>query len=534
MRVRRRLCGWALLVLSLAGGLASGADARPLAAAAPSGPRVLAILNLPEQSLEQQANILAVLLGHFSTQVSLVKAQDFTVPEGAAPSHVVYFGGIYTEMPDRVADYLEKRRGRTLFIGHGIQRVPWAASRITASTDALYDGLQAGEGMPRLPLDIRHLMKKIEAGPGVVWNVHARAFLEGVSTPFCVSDGDLFCLAPVALDQEILPVAGEALFAFFDQPAARRFPLVYLRLEDIHPNTDARSLLAIGTYLKGKGIPYMAGVIPAYRNPETGRIKAISEAPGLVKALRFMQQNGASIVLHGYTHQYRNSETGEGFEFWDVENDRPVYQGPDEPSGRPARAEAIPEWLAKGRAYEQAYIRSRLLQGVQALAAQRLYPLAFEAPHYAMSQAGYRCVSEIFSTYVGHLQVSDATWRNQISTLHLSRPVFLHGMAAYPENLGFVPGDRPEAVARIREAALDRSRYRDALLGVFYHPYLGLEKLKALVEELEKVPGIHWVDLKREENWVRAPGLSIRSGRGGIKVEGKVESKGRSPSRTGF
>ncbi|MBI1752793.1 MAG: polysaccharide deacetylase family protein [Acidobacteria bacterium] len=528
MRVPRWFRGWVFLVLSLAGGLASGADARPLPAAAPSGPRVLAILNVPEESLEKQVNILAILLGHFSTQVTLVKAQDFVAPAGAGPSHVVYFGGLYTEMPGSVADYLQKRQGRTLVIGNGIQRVPWAASRIIAATDALYDGLQAGEGMPRLQLDIRHLMKKVEAGSGAAWMVHAWAFLDGASKPFCVSDGDLFYLAPVALDQEILPVVGETLFAFFDQSAARPFPLVYLRLEDIHPNTDARSLLAIGTYLKEKKIPYMAGVIPTYRNPETGRLKQLSEAPGLVKALRFMQENGASIILHGHTHQYRNSETGEGFEFWDVESDRPVYQDPDEPSNRPVSAEDLPEWLAKGKAYEQAYVRSRVRQGVRALAAQRLYPLAFEAPHYAMSQAGYRCLSEFFSTYVGHLQVSDTTWRNQVSTLHLSRPAFLNGMAAYPENLGFVPGDQPEAAARIRGTAMERSRYRDALLGVFYHPYLGLEKLKGLITELEKVPGIHWVDLKREENWVRIPGLSIQSSPRGIFVgDRKVKGSAR-------
>lgn len=517
MRVRRWLCGWGLLFLPLVSLPAFGARSAPVAAS--PGPQVLAILNVPEPSLEQQANILAILLGHFSTRVKLVKAQGFIPPEGETPSHVVYFGGLHTEMPGRVADYLQQRRGRTLFIGDGVQRVPWAADRILAGADALYDSLQAGEGMPTIRLEIRHLMRKIEARPGVAWTVHGRAFLDGTGRPFCASAGDLFCLAPVALDQEILPIAGEALFAFFDQPAARPFPLVYLRLEDIHPNADARKLLAIGRYLNEKNIPYMAGVIPAYRNPETGRLKRLSDAPEVVRALRFMQDHGASIILHGHTHQYRNSETGEGFEFWDAEKDRPVYQGPEEPSARPANAEEASGWLAKGKAYEQAYIRSRVQQGVQALVAERLYPLAFEAPHYAMSQAGYRCLSESFSTCVGHLQVSDATWRNQISTLHLSRPTFLHGMAAYPENLGFVPGDRPEAAVRIREMAMDRSRYRDALLGVFYHPYLGLEKLRGLVEELEKVPGIHWVDLKREENWVRVPGISIRSGRRGIRVE---------------
>ncbi|WLT33103.1 DUF2334 domain-containing protein [Geothrix sp. PMB-07] len=509
----------ALLLLPVFGMAAPGPVPGPGLAVDAAEPQVLAILNLPESEIEKQANILAILLGHFSTRVTLVKAQAFIPPEGCGPSHVVYFGGQGTEMPGRVVDFLQKRQGRTLFIGHGIENVPWAASRMLAATDALYDGLQAGEGTLKSQLEVTHLMKRIEARPGVALTVHAQAFFSGVSTPFCASAGDLFSLAPVALDQEILPIVGEVLFAFFEQSGARTFPLVYLRLEDIHPNADAQKLFAIGRYLKGKKIPYMVGVIPTYRHPETGRIKQLSEAPEVVKALRFMQDNGASILLHGHTHQYRNAETGEGFEFWDVENDRPIYQGPMEPANVPADPKDAPEWLRRGQAYEKAYIHSHLQQGVQALVAQRLYPLAFEAPHYAMSQAGYRYLSESFSSCVGHLQVSDVTWKNQISSLHLSRPAFLNGMVAYPENLGFVLGNQPDSAVRIREMTMARSKYRDALLGVFYHPYLGLEKLQGLVAELEKVPGIHWVDLKHEENWVRVPGLSIRSGLHGITVD---------------
>ena len=33
---------------------------------------------------------------------------------------------------------------------------------------------------------------------------------------------------------------------------------------------------------------------------------------------------GGSIIIHGYTHAYRYSETGEGFEFWDAKADQPI------------------------------------------------------------------------------------------------------------------------------------------------------------------------------------------------------------------
>lgn len=60
----------------------------------------------------------------------------------------------------------------------------------------------------------------------------------------------------------------------------------------------------------------------------------------------------------GETIHYRSSETGEGFEFWNVENDRPIYQED-------------------------------------------------EAPHYAISQQGYEVVAKHFSSYIGRLQLTD-------------------------------------------------------------------------------------------------------------------------------
>ncbi len=39
-----------------------------------------------------------------------------------------------------------------------------------------------------------------------------------------------------------------------------------------------------------------------------------------------MQDDGAAIIMHGYTHQFYDSETGEGFEFWDVKTDQPIRQ----------------------------------------------------------------------------------------------------------------------------------------------------------------------------------------------------------------
>ena len=73
-------------------------------------------------------------------------------------------------------------------------------------------------------------------------------------------------------------------------------------------------------------MPYMITVIPVYKDPDTGKIIHLKDKPELVDLLRSMQDDGAAIIMHGYTHQFYDSETGEGFEFWDVKTDQPIRQ----------------------------------------------------------------------------------------------------------------------------------------------------------------------------------------------------------------
>src|SRR5699024_51399 len=92
----------------------------------------------------------------------------------------------------------------------------------------------------------------------------------------------------------------------------------YLRLEDIHPQTDPEKMLEIGEYLNAQDISYLLVVIPIYVTPYTGEYTFFKDSPELVDVLQHLQHTKGTVISHGYTHQYRDSETGEGFEFWDV------------------------------------------------------------------------------------------------------------------------------------------------------------------------------------------------------------------------
>ena len=57
------------------------------------------------------------------------------------------------------------------------------------------------------------------------------------------------------------------------------------------------------------------------------------------------------------------------------------------------------------------------------------------------------------------------------------------------------------------------------MIGAFYHPYLGVEGLKELLDEMETIENIAWIDLKQMENTVAVDNVKISSGNGEIQAD---------------
>lgn len=310
--------------------------------------------------------------------------------------------------------------------------------------------------------------------------------------------------------------------AYFQQKTETNKKLAYLRLEDVHPAADINQLKEIAELLKEKKIPYMITVIPVYTDPDTGKTLHLKDKPELVDLLRSMQDDGAAIIMHGYTHQFYDSETGEGFEFWDVKTDQPIRQPKHE---KPKRKDEFPniesynQYVKKGEEFEEKYTTDHIEKGIQELVDAKLYPVAFEAPHYTMSQKGYEILSRYFSTYVGQLQLSDTTWKSMHSPAYRSTPSFLHGMKLMPETVGFIEEDKPQAIAKMKANALSVAKLSDGIIGAFYHPYLGVKPLKEVLKDLESIPNIEWIDLQKEKNEVKMKDIHITTNKDGIHVE---------------
>lgn len=465
------------------------------------------------QGTEEGVRMVDSLVGHFTDMITVIQADKVEALEEF--SHVVYVGMDEEKPNAKLVALLDKYTGPVFFIGQHMED-------FDQNHFLQFDG---EESMTSLSVDGQEISLDVER---TAYAYHigddAEAVYKGKSRtnefPVVFRFGKNYYAGVGSVGGIVGHYVGEALFSFFGQE--KEAPVRALRLEDVHPKTDPQILKQIGEYLWKEKIPYMITVIPVYTNPETGEEVHLAQERELVQTLKYMQKHGASLILHGYKHQYRDSETGEGFEYWDVENERPIYQEKDEKALMRedfANEEEYEDFLRKGRNFEKQYIKRTVTQGVEELVEQGLYPLAFEAPHYAMSMAGYKELSHYFSTYIGELQISDQTYKASYTPLYESTPSFLHGMKLIPETLGYFDPEDPDVLQKIRDEATSLSRFSDSYLHAFYHPYLGLENLEKLVEEMKHDDSYEWFDLKKQKNHVATGEIKITSTNGEIQTE---------------
>lgn len=468
---------------------------------------VLIIYSPSDDNDLTQIRLLDSIVGQFTNNITIMDAGHFTHAATDQYSDVIYFGLKKDIVPLDVKNFIEDFKGTAFVIGYNIEQFDKRYSFITTDREELLTSIQftdknIQEMLPEDRIAVR-INKTLQAK-----NILLGQTKEGTTNPIMVSKDNSYYLSCESLFNPMGNLLSEVLHDLYSKNAQHK---IYLRLEDIHPKTDPDTLLEIAKYLKKEHVPYMAVVIPEYTNQKTKQTLHLADSPKLVKTLQYMQANGGSIVLHGYKHQYRSQETGEGFEYWDVKNDRPILQRPNDK----ITSDSITK---EGLAYEHQYILNSIRQGVQQLVAHKLYPLAFEAPHYAMSQMGYDILAKHFSTYIGQAQLTDKTWKSVYAPLSESQPRFLKGMTLLPETLGYMEQGNPRALSVMKQTALDYEKYSGSYLSCFYHPYLGVDTLKKVVTMLKALPNSKWVNLKEEKNVVNIDDIKITSHDGSIQV----------------
>ncbi|GGE78893.1 DUF2334 domain-containing protein [Priestia taiwanensis] len=473
--------------------------------------KVLLIYSNETNEIDAQVRILDMLVGHFTTNVTI--KGDIEVTEEVMKeqyTHVIYFGEKQKQVASVARDFIDTFSGPVLWIGHNVEQVTHSFPFVQIEGEGVVNTLSMSEaGVYEVEGDG---MLILDAKPSQETKTLINGKGKQEEYPLLIQQENRMYAATPSLFDPVGKLLGEAMFSFFGQEPLKEKTKMYLRLEDIHPASDPELLKEIAVFLKEHNIPYMVVVIPVYTNPETQKTLHFSDAKEVRDVLQYMQKNGGSIVLHGYNHQYRQQETGEGFEFWDVDNDSPIYQDKDDVHRKRddfATEEEYKAYLVEAKKFEEKYTKEKVVNGVTELVSHDLYPLAFEAPHYTMSQAGYEIVSRYFSTYVGQLQMSDKTWGTMYKTAYKTSPTFLHGMKFIPETVGFVEGGNVEDIDKMYEQAKVVTKLSNGMIGGFYHPYLGVDTLQKLVEKLETIPNTEWFDLRTVENSVEVPNIHI-------------------------
>lgn len=485
-----------------------------------SKPKVLVLYSTKDDKITSNIQILNTQLGHFTNDIttkSLKQVNEIT--NSSSYTHIVYIGEQKEDFPPEAKQLLENFSGPVLVLGQNVEQLSNRFSFITLKDDDIrVNKIEYPSNKLKNTLEEERLIQSFDTNGTIL----ANALGSNTTNPLIVQHETSYYIATSNLFDWMSHYVGEMLFSYFGQKPTKNKVEAYLRLEDVHPAADIHQLQDIAELLKEKKIPYMITVIPVYTDPETGKTIHLKDKPKLVNLLRSMQDDGAAIIMHGYTHQFYDSETGEGFEFWDVKTDQPIrqpnHEKPKTQNDFP-NIEAYNQYIEKGEAFEEKYTTDHIEKGIQELVDAKLYPVAFEAPHYTMSQKGYEILSRYFSTYVGQLQLSDTTWKSMHSPAYRSTPSFLHGMKLMPETVGFIEEDKPQAFAKMKERALSVAKLSDGVIGAFYHPYLGVKSLKEVLQNLESIPNMEWIDLQKETNGVKMKDIHITTNKDGIHVE---------------
>ncbi|GAA2593085.1 polysaccharide deacetylase family protein [Winogradskya consettensis] len=322
---------------------------------------------------------------------------------------------------------------------------------------------------------------------------------DGTTFPWAVQSGNFTYVgeipfAYVTHDDRYLAFADILFDSLGDTGVSRERHRALARIEDVGPDSDPDELKAIADYLYAEKVPFSVAVYPRYRDPKgvqnNGKAQdyTLVNKPKVVAALKYMQQRGGTLIMHGYTHQYGNvanpydGVSANDFEFYMAHvdaNNSVIYDGP------------VKEDSAS-------YVTSRVTAAGLTFALAGLgMPTTFEFPHYAASGLDYQTINTLFGKrydrglyFPGVLTGAKFDYTRQFGQFFPYAVRDVYGSVVIPENIGNVEpepfNNHPARLPADLLASADRNLVvRDGVASFFYHAYLGTDHLKTLVTGLK-------------------------------------------------
>ena len=467
-------------------------------------PKTVLVVVEGNSSLKNQAigmgRQLAELLGHFDVTTTIEGVTDYT-PHQMANFDFTFYVGFHNQnqVPTKFTDDVLRNDKRVIWLATGMaefcahpgvaKKLGFSATKIDSTSNfnlIRYHGKTFTKREPSITL-VDMLPRTSATVDATVSSTSTRR-----ERPYIIESGLLtyFVDSPFAYADEATEYL---LFADMlhdilgEQHEESHYALI--RIEDVTPMEDPDRLRDIADILSSRNIPFLVGVVPFYVDPTNQTNVSLSDKPEIVDALKYMVQNGATIVMHGETHQYHGI-TAVDYEFWDESTNGPI----------------------KGETTEG--IARKLETGIQEFMKNGLYPLIWETPHYTASFKLYETVAKYFSTAMEQrLSMEDFDF-SQFFPYVIHKDLF--GQVIYPENLGYVPLDPDKQKSRgyvqhLIDEARDNLAVRDGFASCFFHAFVDHDLLKELVDSIQAL-GYTYLDLREQTNWVKMKDRVILSG----------------------
>ncbi len=215
--------------------------------------------------------------------------------------------------------------------------------------------------------------------------------------PYVLNNKNLWYIADspfsFATEKDRYLIFTDLLFDLLEEsPLYEKVRPAFVRFEDIHPQIPIWQLDIYTKVFAQAGVPFGISLIPVFSDPFMIRVDdpaertiVLSQRPYFIDFLNRAKVRGASVILHGVSHQYRNQKnpfnglSGDDFEFWDGINHRPIPEDSIE------------------------YVINRLELGMGLLKGAGLSPQAWLTPHYQASPLDFILFGQLFLWNIGRV-----------------------------------------------------------------------------------------------------------------------------------
>ncbi len=446
---------------------------------------------------------LTQLLGHFKTTVNIEGVNSYKSNEINKYDFIFYIGSSKSNrVPHLFSKDILATKKSIIWINTGfeefsknadvVKRYGFVVTSQEEKTE--FTNINSGNEIFTRGAKSINLVRIVGNNKVSVWAKAVSSKNPSISTPYMLKSDNLIYVADIPF---IGTDQSDSYLYFADKLhdiLGENHPVSHkctIRIEDVSATSNPNKLRDIADYLSGQGIPFLVGVVPIYVNPSDGTYIKLSDRPEVVDALKYMVKNGASIVMHGTTHQYKGVSTLDA-EFWNMTTNTPV------------EGENIADFSKK------------IELGLNEFFKNGLFPIAWETPHYMGTVVAYTAISKYFSTVVEQRMAIDDFDYGQYFPYIIEKDIY--GQKIYPENLGYIPLDpSPDSTLASANYIINRAKIftkvRDGFVSCFFHPFMDISLLEALVNGLKK-EGFAFVDLKDDNNSVKMQDKVIFTGEG--------------------